>query len=94
MSLLKYKDVLILCKEKVKEAMAPLRAREMRKKGELEICKIDSIIAEKEQQIQEFASEYPINFDKLIDALDELELTKRRKEQFEKIIEEMFGDDE
>lgn len=94
MSLLKYKDVLILCKEKVKEAMAPLRAREMRKKGELEICKIDSTIAEKEQTIQELASEYPINFDKLIDALDELELTKRRKEQFEKIIEEMFGDDE
>jgi len=92
MSLLKYKDVLILCKDKIKEAMAPLRAREMRKKGELEICKIDSEIAEKEQKIQEFASEYPINFDKLIDALDDLELIKRRKEQFEKIIEEMFGE--
>ena len=92
MSLLKYKDVLILCKDKIKEAMAPLRAREMRKKGELEVCKIDSDIAEKEQKIQEYASEYPINFDKLIDALDELELVKRRKEQFEKIIEEMFGE--
>ncbi len=94
MSLLKYKDVLILCKDKIKEAMAPLRAREMRKKGELEICKIDSTIAEHEQKIQEYASEYPINFDKLIDAIDELELVKRRKEQFEKIIEEMFGEDE
>lgn len=92
MSLLKYKDVLVLCKEKVKEAMAPLRAREMRKKGELEVCKIDSEIAEKEQKIQEYASEYPINFEKLLDALDELELIKRRKEQFEKIIDEMFGD--
>lgn len=92
MSLLKYKDVLILCKDKIKEAMAPLRAREMRKKGELEVCKIDSDIAEKEQKIQEYASEYPINFDKLIDALDELELVKRRKEQFEKIIDEMFGE--
>lgn len=93
MSLLKYKDVLILCKDKIKEAMAPLRAREMRKKGELEICKIDSDIAEKEQKIQEYAAEYPINFDKLLDSLDELELVKRRKEQFEKIIEEMFGDE-
>lgn len=93
MSLLKYKDVLILCKEKVKEAMAPLRAREMRKKGELEVCKIDSSIAEKEQKVQEYASEYPINFDKLIDALDDLELIKRRKEQFEKIIYEMFGEE-
>jgi hypothetical protein len=94
MALIKYKDVLLLCKEKVKEAMAPLRAREMKKKAELEICKLDSTIAEKEQKIQEFASEYPINFDKMIDAIDELELINRRKEQFEKIIEEMFGDDE
>lgn len=93
MSLLKYRDVLTLCKEKVKEAMAPLRAREMRKKAELEICKLESTIAEKEQKIQEYASQYPIDFDKLIDAIDELELTKRRKEQFEKIVEEMFGDD-
>ncbi|HHF7341027.1 TPA: hypothetical protein ACPSKZ_000706 [Legionella anisa] len=94
MSLLKYKDVLVLCKEKVKEAMAPLRAREMRKKAELEICKIDSDIAEKEQKIQEYASEYPINFDKLIDSIDDLDLIKRRKEQFEKIIDEMFSEDE
>ena len=42
MALLKYKDVLVLCKDKIKEAMAPLRAREMRKKAELEVCKIES----------------------------------------------------
>ena len=63
-------------------------------KAELEVCKIDSLIAEKEQKIQEYASEYPINFDKLIDAIDDLELVSRRKEQFEKIIEEMFSEDQ
>lgn len=94
MALLKYKDVLVLCKEKIKEALAPLRAREMKKKAELEVCKIDSSIAEKEQKIQEIASEYPIDFHKMIDAIDELELIKRRKEQFEQIIDEMFGEDE
>ncbi len=92
MALLKYKDILTLAKEKISEAMAPLRAREMRKKAELEACKLDSTIAEKEQKIQEYAAEYPINFDKLIDAIDELELTSRRKEQFEKIIAEMFAE--
>ncbi len=92
MSLMKYKDVLVLAKEKVKEAIAPLRAKEMKKKAELEVCKLESTIAEKEQKIQECASEYPINFDKLIDAIDELELTQRRKEQFERIINEMFVD--
>ena len=93
MALLKYKDILTFAKEKINEAMAPLRSREMRKKAELEACKLDSTIADKEQKIQEYTSEYPINFDKLIDAIDELELVKRRKEQFEKIIEEMFGDE-
>jgi hypothetical protein len=90
--LMKYKDNLVLTKEKIKEAMAPLRAKEMKKKAELEICKIDSEIAEKEQKIQEHASEYPIDFDKLINAIDDLDLVKRRKEQFEKIIAEMFED--
>ena len=93
MALLKYKEILTFAKEKIAESMAPLRAREMRKKAELEACKLESTIATHEQKIQEHASQYPIDFDKLIDAIDELELVKRRKEQFEKIINEMFGDD-
>jgi hypothetical protein len=93
MALIKYREILTFAKEKVTEVMAPLRAREMKKKAELEMCKLDSTIAEKDQRIQEIAAEYPINFDKLIDAIDELELTHRRKDQFAKIINEMFGDE-
>jgi hypothetical protein len=93
MSLMKYKDVLVLAKEKVKEVMAPLRAREMCKKAELEVAKLEGKIAEKEQKIQECASQYPIDFDELIYALDDLELTKRRMEQFSKIIAELFADE-
>lgn len=92
MALIKYKEILTLAKDKVKEMMAPLRAMEMKKKAELEVAKIEGFLAEKEQKIQEFASTYPIDFDKLIEAIDDLELTKRRKEQFLKIIDEMFGE--
>jgi hypothetical protein len=90
MALMKYTEVLALAKDKIKEVMAPLRAREMKKKAELEIAKLEGFIAEKEQKIQEYASTYPVDFDRMIDALDDLELTKRRMEQFEKIIKEMF----
>lgn len=90
MALMKYKDLLVLAKEKISAAMAPLRAKEMKKKAELEMCKLESVIAEKEQKIQEHATEYPINFDRLIDAMDDLELNKRRLEQFERIVKEMF----
>lgn len=92
MALMKYKDVLVLAKEKVKEVMAPLRAREMRKKGELEIAKLEGVIAEKEQKIQELASAYPVEFDRLLDALDDLELTKRKRDQFEEVLKEMFDE--
>ncbi len=92
MNLMKYKDVLSLAKEKINEAKAPFRAREMSKKAELEVCKLESTIADREQKINELSSEYPINFDKLIDAIDELDLTKRRKEQFESIITQMFSE--
>ncbi len=93
MSLMKYKDILVLCKEKINEAKAPLRAREMRKKAELEVCKLESVLADREQKINELSSEYPVKFDALLDAIDELELTQRRKEQFERVIAEMFGDE-
>lgn len=90
MALMKYKDILILAKEKIKEAMAPLRANEMKKKAELEICKLESEILDRESKIQDLAAAYPIDFDRLIESIDDLELIKRRKEQFEKIIKEMF----
>lgn len=93
MSLMKYKDMLVLCKEKINEAKAPLRAREMRKKAELEVCKLESVLADREQKINELSSEYPVKFDALLDAIDELELTQRRKEQFERVITEMFGEE-
>lgn len=90
MALMKYREVIALAKEKISEAMAPLRAMEMKKKAELEIAKIESKIAEGEQKIQELCSVHPIDFDKIIEAIDDLDLIKRRKDQFNRIVTEMF----
>ena len=38
----------------------------------------------------EIASTHPVDFDRMIKALDELALMERRKKQFEKIKNEMF----
>jgi len=92
MKLPKSKEVLLMANEKVEEAKAPFRSREMHKKAELELCRLESVIADREQRINDLSSEYPINFDGMLDALDDLELTKRSKEQFELIINVMFGD--
>lgn len=87
---MKYSELLKLCKEKIDAALAPLRAMEMKKKAELEICKIESKLAEKEQMIQELSSKYPIDYEKIIDAIDDLELTELRKERFQKLIKDLF----
>jgi hypothetical protein len=91
MALPKYAEILKMAKDKVKELMAPLRATEMKKKAELEISKLECIIAEKEENVQNIASQYPIDFDKMIEAVDELDLTKRRLSQFQNIIDELFN---
>lgn len=90
---MKYKDLLLLAKEKIDEAMAPLRAREMRKKGELEVIKLEAEIAEHESKMQKMKSTYPLNYESILDHIDELNLLQRRKDKFEEIIAELFADE-
>lgn len=90
MKLTVYAKILKMGKEAIQEALAPVRAHEMKKKAELETAKIDSRLIEQDSKIQEICSAYPINYDKLLDALDERDLLSRRKAQFDKIIKEMF----
>jgi hypothetical protein len=90
MKLTVYEKVLTFAKEKIQEAMAPVRAREMKKKAELEMAKIEGRMIEQEAKIQELASAYPIDYDRMISAIDELALLERRKKQFGVIVAEMF----
>lgn len=87
-----YTKALTFAKEKVTEMLAPVRAREQRKRAELEMAKIDGKLIEQEQKIQELCMTYPIDFDKLIESIDESALLERRKKQFEDIVEQMFPD--
>lgn len=94
MSLMKYSDVLKLCKEKVAETMAPLRAKEMKKKGELEVAQLESKLAQEDQKVQEIATKYPLDFNALSDALDERDLVERRRDQLVTILKDLFPSDE
>ncbi len=92
MKLTPYKKILGMAKEKIQESLAPVRAMEMRKKAELEMCQIDSQLIELEHKQQEACSQYPVNFSKLIIAIDEYGLLERRKNQYKQIIAQMFPD--
>ena len=93
MKLPAYKKVLKMAKDKVDEALAPVRTIRAKKQAELEMAKLDEEIATQEAKITEMCCSAEVNFAKLIDEQDKLALTERRKKQYEKILREMFPDD-
>jgi len=90
MKLTPYKTLLAMGKDAVKATLAPARAFAARKQAELEMAKLDERMATIESEITQACSAERVNFDEIINQLDELDLAQRRKEQFEKIIAEMF----
>lgn len=90
MALIPYKQLLTAAKEVVDAALAPLRAREMRKKAELEVVQLEGKVMEKDTAIQEACSKYPIDFGSIIKLQDEKALLERRSTQLGVIITEMF----
>lgn len=92
MKLQPYKDLIALSKEKLDETLATPRANRMKKKAEFEMAKIEEEIATKESGIQEMCTEKDIDFDfgKLLDAIDKVALLERRKDQYKKVLKQLF----
>lgn len=90
MKLTPYKKLLTMAKEAVDATLAPVRANAAKKQAELEIAKLDERIATLQSEITSLCSQKDVNFDKIIDKLDDLALAERRKGQFQKIVDEMF----
>jgi hypothetical protein len=88
-----YKEVLKMGKEKVNEGLAPIRAMRAKKQAELEMAKLDEIIATEEAEIHELCSQKEVNFAGLIEKQDKVGLTERKKKQYQKILDEMFPEE-
>ena len=93
MNLPKYKDVLKMAKEAVDAALVPVRVLRAKKQAELEMAKLDEEIATKQAKIHEMCCEKEVNFAMLIDEQDSLALLERKKGQYQKILDEMFGEE-
>ena len=90
MKLLSYKEYLAMSKEKINETLAPVRAMKARKQAELKVAEMDEKIASQEARIQEYCTRQDLDFESILNSLDELALMERRKGQLVKIIESMF----
>ncbi len=90
MKLKPFAEVIALSKEKLSEALAPIRARKVRSQAELEMAKLDDELIRLEAEVQEMCAKEDINFTSLLDKLDKAALLERRKAQYERVLSELF----
>jgi hypothetical protein len=93
MKLLPFKDLIKLSKEKLDEALALPRAIRAKANAKLEMSKIEVDILNRESKIQEMCVSNDINFNRLIDEIDEIELLERRQRKFAEVLEQLFPDE-
>jgi hypothetical protein len=88
-----YKKLLTMGKEAVDTCLAPVRVKSAKKKAELEIAKLEERIATLDSEVNTLCRERDIDFNRIINKLDDIALAERRKKQFDKIVLEMFPED-
>lgn len=89
-SLRPFKELIALSKEKLDEAMAPVRAAKAKAQARLKVAEIDEKMVRLESEIQEMVTEKNIDFDRMADKIDELELLELRQTRFVEIIGQLF----
>lgn len=92
MKLTPYSKLITMSKEAVDKALAPVRAKTQKTKAELEVLKLDELIAKLDQEIIELCSKQELDYGKILDKCDELELAKLRQSKFNELIGELFPD--
>lgn len=90
MKLRPFKELIGLSKEKLDEAMAPNRARMVQAKAELEKVKLEQDILTKETAVQEMCAQKDLDFPRLMDRLDEIELLERKLSQYSEVLAQLF----
>lgn len=93
MKLKPFKEIISMSKDKLNEALAPIRARKVKTQAEMKKSEIDEKIVVIESEIQEMCTTTEINFDSLFDKLDKIGLLERRKKQYDKVLNDLFPED-
>lgn len=88
-----YKDLIALSKEKLDEALAPIRARSAKAKADLELAKLEEKMIGLEAAVQKLCAEKELDFDKIIAKIDEYDLMERRQKQVRTLIDDLFPED-
>lgn len=90
MQLKPFKDLIAMSKEKIDEALAPIRARRVQSKAALEMSRLEEKKISLEVEIQELCAKEDINFDELLDKINLYDLNERRLKQYGDVLEQLF----
>lgn len=83
-------EVIAMTKEKLDEALAPIRARSARAKADMASAKLEETMVTLEREIHEACASKDIDFDKIISLIDRYELTERKAGQIGTLIGDLF----
>ena len=85
-----FKELISLSKEKLDEAMAPVRSRAAKAKAALKEAEVDEKMITLESKIHEMCAKKDIDFDAIVDKMDEYDLLERKKEQVADLVKNLF----
>lgn len=88
-----YRKLLAKGKEAIAELELPFKVKKEQKNLEMKVLELEQQIAKDELTIQEQKSACPVDWDKLIEAIDKLDLNNRKLKQLKGLEKEMFGED-
>ncbi len=93
MKLTPYRKILAMTKEAIDKTLVPIRSRQAKQQGELEMMKIEEQILTLESEIQGITVKHPLDYNTLLGKLDKVALLERRKKQFSRVIKELFDEE-
>ena len=85
-----FKELISMTKEKLDEAMVPLRVRAAKAKAEGEKVKLEQKMLELETKINDLCAQKELDFNKIADLMDDYDLAERRLSQVTKLVEQLF----
>ena len=85
-----FKELISMTKEKLEEAAVPLRVRSAKAKAEGIKVEIETKMLDLEAKINTECASKDINFNKIVDLLDEYALAERQLAQVTKVVEQLF----
>ena len=84
-------ELLAMTKEKIDEALAPIRASAVRAKVDLKLAEINEKKITLERQVFEALTARELSIDTVLSRMDEYDLADRKSKQLQDLVDKLFA---